>query len=211
MPATRRSRKAVARAWTRVLDRRSLRADLPFDEAGGDSLQLIRLIFELETQCGTSLELAPFSGDLRPSDMARALDRCLRKSDRMTKRDIGGIPDVFLLPAIGGDDPRLVNFRAACRPAFRVELVELGDWPELIAPGYDLADLVGSLAQRIMDRAPVGSVAPGRLVVWRVTSASRSLRRCARPAARWRSWVSSTPPPRRSPSLILSRSNARRG
>jgi thioesterase domain-containing protein len=161
-PATRRSRKAVARAWVRVLDRRSLRADLPFDEAGGDSLRLIRLIFELESQCGISLELAPFSGDLRPSDMARALDRCLRKP---ADDDAGpeAAPDVFLLPAIGGDDPRLVNFRAVCRSALRVELVELGDWPALITPGFDLAALAGSLAQQIMDRAPCG---PLRLAGW---------------------------------------------
>ncbi len=160
-PATRRARKAVARAWLRVLDRRSLRADLPFDEAGGDSLRLIRLIFELEAQCGISLELAPFSGDLRPSDMARALDRCLCKP--ADGDDAEAVPDVFLLPAIGGDDPRLVNFRALCRSALRVELVELGDWPELIAPGFDLSALVGSLAERIMNRAPAG---PLRLAGW---------------------------------------------
>ncbi len=163
-PATRLARKAVARAWIRVLDRRSLRADLPFDEAGGDSLRLIRLIFELELQCGTSLELAPFSGDLRPSDMARALDRCLRshRADD-AEDDADAVPDVFLLPAIGGDDPRLVNFRAVCRPALRVELIELGDWPELITPGFDLTALAASLAQRIMDRAPSG---PLRLAGW---------------------------------------------
>ncbi len=161
-PATRRARKAVARAWARVLDRRSLHADLPFDEAGGDSLRLIRLIFELESQCGTSLELAPFSGDLRPGDMARALDRCLRKQAG-DDDDPEAVPDVFLLPAIGGDDPRLVNFRALCRSALRVEAVELGDWPELIAPGFDLSALAVSLARRIMDRAPCG---PLRLAGW---------------------------------------------
>ena len=114
-PATRRSRKAVERAWPQVLNRRSLRADLPFDEAGGDSLCLIRLIFALESQCGTSLDLAAFPGDLRPSDMARALDRCLGKpADRAAEP--AAVPDVFLLPAIGGDDPRLVNFAAFAAP-----------------------------------------------------------------------------------------------
>jgi thioesterase domain-containing protein len=163
-PATRRSRRAVARAWARVLDRRSLRADLPFDEAGGDSLRLIRLIFELETQCGTSLELAPFSDDLRPSEMARALDCCLRKPVGTDgDRSDAAPPDVFLLPAIGGDDPRLVDFRADCRPVVRIDLVELGDWSDLIAPGIDLPALAGSLAQRIIDRAPDG---PLRLAGW---------------------------------------------
>ena len=183
---TRRARKAVAHAWAQVLDRRSLRADLPFQEAGGDSLRLIRLIFDLEVQCGVSLKLAPFSGDLRPSEMARALDRCLRGmplSDDDRDNAIGGdtpdrsppdrsppnrsppnrSPDVFLLPAIGGDDPRLVNFRATCSAALRIELVDLGDWPELITPGFELSDLAASLAERIMDRAPSG---PLRLAGW---------------------------------------------
>lgn len=161
-PATRRARKAVARAWVRVLHRHTLRADLPFDEAGGDSLRLIRLIFEIESQCGITLELAPFSGDLRPSDMARALDRYLSKpADE--DADVEAVPDVFLLPAIGGDDPRLVNFRAECCSALQVELVELGDWPELTAPGCDMSALVGSLAQKIMHRAPSG---PLRLAGW---------------------------------------------
>jgi thioesterase domain-containing protein len=171
-PATRSARKAVARAWARVLDRSSLRADLPFDEAGGDSLRLIRLIFEMETQCGVSLELAPFSGDLRPSDMARALDRCLGRRTDVARNDPpadfdrdedGPPPDVFLLPAIGGDDPRLVKFRAACRASLRVELVDFGDWPELIAPEVDLMALATGLAQHIMRRAPVG---PLRLAGW---------------------------------------------
>lgn len=161
-PATRRSRKAVERAWVQVLNRRSLRADLPFDEAGGDSLCLIRLIFALESQCGTSLDLAVFPGDLRPSDMARALDRCLGKPvDRAAEP--AAVPDVFLLPAIGGDDPRLVNFRSVCRAAIGVELVELGDWPDLTAPGVDLTTLAVRLAEQIMDRADSG---PLRLAGW---------------------------------------------
>jgi thioesterase domain-containing protein/acyl carrier protein len=159
-PVSRPARKAVARAWTRVLDRRSWRADLPFDEAGGDSLRLIRLIFELESQCGISLELARFPGDLRPSDMARVLDRCLHG---MADADAGAAPDVFLLPAIGGDDPRLVNLRATCRSAVSVELVEFGDWPDMIVPGYDLAALVDSVVAQIEDRAPSGAL---RLAGW---------------------------------------------
>jgi thioesterase domain-containing protein len=153
LPATRRARTRVARAWRRVLDRRSLRADLTFDEAGGDSLRLLRLVFDLETQCGINLPLAPFSGDLRPSEMARALDRCLLGV--LDESDTAA-PVVFLLPAIGGDDPRLVQLRARCRPALRVELVELGDWPELLEPGFDVPTLARGLVARIVARAPSG-------------------------------------------------------
>ncbi len=159
-PPSRRARNAVARAWMRVLDRRSLRADLAFDEAGGDSLRLIRLIFELEVQCGINLKLDAFTSDLRPSEMARALDRCLRG---LADAPPSGAPEVFLLPAVGGDDPRLVKFRAGCQSALRIELVDLGDWSELIEPTFDLPTLVKSVARWIMDRAPTG---PLRLVGW---------------------------------------------
>jgi thioesterase domain-containing protein len=155
-PATRRARTAVARAWRRVLDRRSLRADLTFDVAGGNSLRLLRLVFDLETQCGISLPLAPFSGDLRPSEMARALDRCLLGVPASDGESDAATPVVFLLPAIGGDDPRLVELRARCRPALSVELVELGDWPELLEPGFDVPTLAQRLAVRIAARAPSG-------------------------------------------------------
>ena len=153
VPPTRHARTAVARAWRRVLNRRSLRADLSFAEAGGDSLRLLKLVFDLETQCGISLPLAPFSSDLRPSEMARALDRCLR--GLVDEADTTA-PIVFLLPAIGGDDPRLVDLRTFCRPALRVELVDLGDWPELLEPGFDVPTLARRLAARIATRAPSG-------------------------------------------------------
>lgn len=152
-PATRRARKAVAHAWVQVLDRRSLRADLTFDEAGGDSLRMLRLIFDLERQCRIGLPLAPFSTDLRPSEMARALDRCLSGLADETDETA---PALFLLPAIGGDDPRLVQLRALCRPALRPELVNLGDWPELLEPGFDIPTLARRLAERITARAPSG-------------------------------------------------------
>jgi len=152
-PATRRARKAVARAWARVLDRRSLRADVTFDEAGGNSLLLLRLIFDLERQCRIALLLAPFSTDQRPSDMARALDRCL---EELADDVADATPALFVLPAIGGDDPRLVEFRTLCRPALRAELVELGDWPELLEPGFDVPTLARRLAGRIVARAPTG-------------------------------------------------------
>ena len=136
-----------------MLDRRSLRADLSFDEAGGDSLRLLRFIFDLERHCRIGLPLAPFSTEQRPSEMARALDRCLHGMADDTDETA---PILFLLPAIGGDDPRLVQLRALCRPALRPELVKLGDWPELLEPGFDIPKLAARLAGRIAARAPTG-------------------------------------------------------
>jgi thioesterase domain-containing protein/acyl carrier protein len=153
--ASRQARRAVARAWRSVLDRGSLRADLPFDEAGGDSLRLLRLVFELETTVGTSLPMDAFLLRQRPTEMAVAVDRCLTGADEPAAVDA---PVLFLLAGIGGDTPRLAGFRAGCAPDIHVELVDYGEWPDLLGPGYGMTTLIGRIAGQIAARAPDGPV-----------------------------------------------------
>lgn len=152
-PASRRARKAVARAWVRVLDRRSLRADLTFDEAGGDLLGLLRLIVTLERECGIDLPLAAFATDLCPSEMACVLDRCLQ--GLVDEADETG-PAVFVLPPLSCLATLLEPFRRTCWPALRIEIVDPGDWPEMFEPGCDLLALAHRAAGHIAARAPSG-------------------------------------------------------
>jgi amino acid adenylation domain-containing protein len=80
---TKRSRELVAQAWCRILDRSSLDADIPFDQAGGDSLGLLQLVFHLETLCAVPLPLSAFDVGMRPSEAAHALDQILAGSRRV--------------------------------------------------------------------------------------------------------------------------------
>jgi amino acid adenylation domain-containing protein len=75
-----RSRELVAQTWERILDRSALAADTPLDQAGGDSLKLLQLVFELEAQCGIMLPLSAFDLAMRPSELARTLHGLLAGS-----------------------------------------------------------------------------------------------------------------------------------
>src|SRR5262249_13556918 len=97
------ARAAVARAWQQTLDRAPFLPARPFEEAGGDSLRLLQFVFRLEQQCGRPLPLEAFSGTTRPSDFAPALDRLLDEA----RSGAGRSPTLFLLPGMGGDEPRL--------------------------------------------------------------------------------------------------------
>lgn len=152
--ASLRARRAVNRAWLRTLDRRSLDADLPFEEAGGDSLRLLRFIFHLEEHCRATLPLDAFYADLRPSDFAHVLDRCLDPAPNAPEASL----PLFLMPGMGKDEPRLVHFRAACAPALRIVPVDYGDWPEWVAPSFDFAALLARLLLTIEAQAPDGPI-----------------------------------------------------
>lgn len=149
-----RARRAVESAWLRVLDRASLDADLPFDEAGGDSLRLLRFIFHLEQQSGIALPLDAFYADLRPSVFAQRLEQ--QWGDRPPREMNAGLT-LFLLPGVGKDEPRLARFRAACAP-LRMIPIDYGDWPEWIAPGFDLAAIIARIVAAIEAEAPDGPI-----------------------------------------------------
>ena len=151
--ASPRARRAVARAWLRVLDRPSLEADAPFEQAGGDSLRLLRFIFALEGQYRTSLPLDVFFANLRPSEFAQRLDLCLQGTP---SRAPAIATPVFLFPGMGRDEPRLVRFRLACTPPLRMVPLDYGDWPEWTAPDFDFSKLIARLVRAIEDEAPAG-------------------------------------------------------
>ncbi len=151
--ATPRFRRAVARAWRRTLDRESLRADTPFNEAGGDSADLLKFIFYLEQESRSTLPLETFYAALRPSEFAERLDAHL--GNGLVAEDGAGTR-LFLMPGLGGDEPRLVCFRAACGTSLRVVPVTYGNWTEWVADDLDLMALVQRLVAMIESAAPHG-------------------------------------------------------
>jgi acyl-coenzyme A synthetase/AMP-(fatty) acid ligase/thioesterase domain-containing protein/acyl carrier protein len=155
LTATHRARDAVSRAWLRTLDRTTLDADVPFDEAGGDSLRLLRFIFHLEQQCGITLPLDMFYAELRPSAFAQRLDQCLKD---LPPTGTDERRPLFLLPGVGNDEPRLVRFRAGCAPQLRIVPIDYGDWPEWIAPGFDFTALVARVVTAITAQSPDGPI-----------------------------------------------------
>ena len=154
--ASLRAREAVAQAWRRTMDRQSLEADRPFAEAGGDSLRLLELIFHLEQKCDVSLPLENFHGDMRPSEFAASLDKCL-EGGGAARTDL---PCVVLLPGYAGDEPRLAQFRADCAHALRFMTITYPDWTALAARGSSAETVLAAIVRQI--EAACGS---SRLVI----------------------------------------------
>jgi thioesterase domain-containing protein/acyl carrier protein len=159
-----RSRELIAQTWERILDRSALAADTPFDQAGGDSLGLLRLIFELEAQCGVMLPLSAFDLAMRPSELARALDGLLSGSPAASLAVLGQLgaprppllallaagertPPVFMTHGLGGDVTGLVQL--ACNLHSRHPVYALqadGDGIDRIEDiGRDFADTIEAL------------------------------------------------------------------
>lgn len=144
--------EAVSRAWTRSLDGQSLADGLSFDEAGGDSLRFLILVYHLEEQLQTPLPLDLFDIGMRPSTICEVVSSHL--SCRQTENS--GLPQLFLLPGIGGDEPRLARLRAACAQALQIVSIDYGDWHNWVQPNFQLDCLVGLVAADIASRAPTG-------------------------------------------------------
>lgn len=68
---------------------------------------------------------------------------------------------LFLLAGVGKDEPRIVGFCAACAPSLGVVLIDYGDWPEWIAPGFGLDAIVRRIIAAIESEAPDGPIFVG--------------------------------------------------
>jgi thioesterase domain-containing protein len=127
-------------------------AECSFADAGGDSLRLLNLMFRLELALDRPLPMDLLHGGMDLAAMAEAL-RC----------SPGQAPPeaavVFLLPGIGGDEPRLAALRARVRPAIRMEAVAYPDWTWLLrTPRPGLAAIVSHVVDQVERAAPAGAV-----------------------------------------------------
>ena len=147
-------RKAVASAWRRALDRESLIADRPFDEAGGDSPCPLKLIFLLEQNVGASLPMDACHLAMRPSDLLRITQDALRPCEA----DPVSPGTIFLLPGMGGDFPSAGRISCGLSTAPPLHNPRPA---RLAGPGcvdIALGQLAGRAATVILHRYPEGPV-----------------------------------------------------
>jgi acyl-CoA synthetase (AMP-forming)/AMP-acid ligase II/thioesterase domain-containing protein/acyl carrier protein len=157
---TPQSRASVAQAWRETLDRGSLDIDAAFDEAGGDSLQLLTLVMRLETLSGATLPLEAFHASMRPRDVARLLDRLA--AERARAHEPSDLPVLFVAPGLGGYEPRLAALHAGCAATVRLIPLAYPAWSELrAAPPPSLDTFAERLAVQVEAQAPCGPVLLG--------------------------------------------------
>jgi thioesterase domain-containing protein len=129
--------------------------DVGFDEGGGDSLMLMNLVFRLEYVLGKKIPLELFELGMTFDEM---LERLVARFDppfptQMQGHD-GAVKTVFMLPGIGGDEPRLAMMRNQCAGRLRIVPIQYPDWRDLLNPAQqDFGKLVDHIVQQI-DTSP---------------------------------------------------------
>ncbi len=100
----------VSRQWAHILGERwPISGDRSWDDAGGNSLQLLRLVFELEEVLGRRLPQGLFTADMQAAEMAAAVDAALSPASTQSACDARAL--LFLFPGVGGDEPLLTPVR----------------------------------------------------------------------------------------------------
>jgi thioesterase domain-containing protein/acyl carrier protein len=133
---------AVERAWTEVLGPESCAADLSLSDAGGDSLDALRMWVLIEETLDAKLCMDALTSDTTPSLLTAAIEQQLRAvfSRPVALASTLAAPVVFLTPPADGDSPKLARFRAVFKDRIRFVLIEYPRWREMIdgGAGFDL-------------------------------------------------------------------------
>ncbi len=156
-PAPARSTLAlVSRLWDSILDNRSSTLDRTWNDVGGNSLKFLRLFFELEETLGRSLLPGPFTVDMRPREIALALD------DMQAPSSVDAASEtrarVFLFPGVSGDDPRLSAMREDLRGQLLIATIRYPGWDVISDPSFRFVDMISKLAAQISEAAPAGAL-----------------------------------------------------
>jgi oxalate---CoA ligase len=144
-------RRAVDRAWTSVLDHASFQADLPWGDAGGDSIGALGLLHDLERHLGRPVPLDLLRIDMTPSDLINDITRlCVSGGSQLgSNQQDPQLPLVFLMPPAYGDLPALAEFRAALSTRIRFDVIQYPSLHEMLDRGAKFELLIDAAVSRI--------------------------------------------------------------
>jgi oxalate---CoA ligase len=147
-----RVRDAVEQAWTRVLGKSSFAKNMSWEEAGGDSLNGLRLWFHLEQGLGVRFPLETLLAETTPRTLIAAIEKNLSLSGRKVDRaqDPRRLPLVFVMPTANGDLPDLARFRAALEGSIRFVTIHYPSWGEMIDAGSGFDVLINAAVAQIL-------------------------------------------------------------
>ena len=135
----------VRKSWRSTLGRPAPRDNRSFEEAGGDSLRLLQLIFHLERLADKTLPLERFNLRQSATQFARELERCFEG----TAWELPGGHLVFLFPPGGGGNAQLAEFRTACAEQMTIRQVSYPDLRSLARREASFADVAAHTVQQI--------------------------------------------------------------
>jgi acyl-coenzyme A synthetase/AMP-(fatty) acid ligase/thioesterase domain-containing protein len=141
----------VARAWTATLGKRPSR--IGFREAGGDSLSMLRLVFEIEEATGSKISLDRLQMDMNAAEMAATI------ADGAVKNPVDADddrPSVLLFPGLTGDSPSLASFRADLEKHFRFVVADYPSWRMMVTTDCSLRMICDAAMAAVQTAIPEG-------------------------------------------------------
>jgi acyl-coenzyme A synthetase/AMP-(fatty) acid ligase/thioesterase domain-containing protein/acyl carrier protein len=142
----------VDKAWRIAVGRAPPRSTASFEEGGGNSLQFLQLIFELERLAERALPMERFHSRLTVQDIAHQVDLSM---DEPAKPLTGNVPTIFLFPPIG-IDAYLTGFRAACAARVEVRQVRYPELRTLAGPKMSFETIAAETSRQIDALKPAG-------------------------------------------------------
>jgi acetoacetyl-CoA synthetase len=135
----------VSNVWSEVLGAEFYEHNDRLDDAGGDSLSMIQLAYRIERLLGEPISLEVMWSAMRPSDLIERLnDRRVRVSAPALND-----PTVIFLPGLGGDEPKLVQFRRTFGDDVRFFVPSYPPWDALVTGDVSFSGVVNDVIDQI--------------------------------------------------------------
>ncbi len=134
----------VTEVWQQVLKIDHYDPAQSWQDAGGDSLGILQLLFKIERRCGCVLSFDMINPEIRVEELAALIEQGARHQEH-------ALPVVHLLPGFYGDEPILANFRRALNARVAFSLVDIAHLNQPAAVIRDMRQ-IGRLAARTIER-----------------------------------------------------------
>lgn len=157
LPATKeigKAKESVQQAWTSILG--TTDAAGRWDEAGGDSLKLLRCVMDLEVLTGRELNMEAFTVDMSAADMIHVLATNARPERE--QRDAELLPHLVMLPGSMGYGPSLAAFGSQLSKVAHVVPIRYPDLNATLAGCGSVDDMAASAMQQIKAAQPHGDL-----------------------------------------------------
>ena len=132
--------------------------DHDFFALGGNSLSAVLCIHRLKRILVREVTLRQLFDAPTPRALALAISNSRSNQAISISGSDSDLPAIFVLPGVGGDEPRLMRFRAGCKASARMVTLEYPDWTLLDDRRNSSTVLVDYVVRQIEEEAPKGPV-----------------------------------------------------
>lgn len=148
------ARALVRQAWTSILG--TADAVGRWDEAGGDSLKLLRCVMDLEELTGRELNMEAFTVDMRAADMVKAV--AIGAQSEEQRPDPEALANLVMLPGSMGYGPSLAAFGVQLSEVAHVIAIRYPDLASTLAGCGAVDDMATQALQQIDAAQPHGDI-----------------------------------------------------